>query len=293
METGAPPGRASGSVQETDTRARNSNGGLPGTGLRQQSNSRPRTVHRRSVTADGAPAPLCTFRPARRRPSTIEDPGQLRSAHASGAGPGFSDPTAAPRQRRMVSNSIRQGLAEEGFSVRVIRGSSGEQCHGPSSLPGIEPGQARLGQFRRRVEVFGAAALGVQGIGRHDGILDGHAVQQRPEQRNLGCLGGHLHLAQHRALRMIERGEQVTAFPAHYEQSRARSCRPPRSGAAAQAQRWCAAGRFPARSSKASASSRCSIRPIVDCAGTRPVTPRLARVCSSASAAQHKPSARK
>ena len=48
--------------------------------------------------------------------------------------------------------NIRQGLAEESFSVRVIGGSSGEQCHGPSGLPGIQAGQARLGQFRRRDE---------------------------------------------------------------------------------------------------------------------------------------------
>jgi hypothetical protein len=41
------------------------------------------------VTADGAPAPLCTFRPARRQPATAENPGHLRSAHTSGRDPVF------------------------------------------------------------------------------------------------------------------------------------------------------------------------------------------------------------
>src|SRR5437762_800045 len=68
-----------GSVQETDTRARSGSGGYPAKGLQHQSNSRPLTAHRHSVTAGGTPAQLFTFRPPGSTRSR-QDPGHLRSA---------------------------------------------------------------------------------------------------------------------------------------------------------------------------------------------------------------------
>ena len=41
-----------------------------------------------------------------------------------------------------------QGLAEQVFSFRVVGGRAGKQGHRPSGLPGVQVGQARLGQFR-------------------------------------------------------------------------------------------------------------------------------------------------
>lgn len=60
-------------------------------------------------------------------------------------------------------------------------------------------------------KVAGVCTLGVQRVGGNDRIAALDPVQQRGEQRDLVRFGAHLHLAQHRAMRMIEGGQQVAA----------------------------------------------------------------------------------
>lgn len=48
-------------------------------------------------------------------------------------------------------------------------------------------------------------------IGRDDRPGDADAVQQQGEHGNLVRLGSHIHLAQHRAVGVIEDGQQVHA----------------------------------------------------------------------------------
>jgi hypothetical protein len=65
---------------------------------------------------------------------------------------------------------------------------------------GVAPGQ-----------VGGVVTLSMQGTGGDDRAGDVHAVQQRAEQGNLAGLCAHLHLAQDRAMSMVQGGEQVPA----------------------------------------------------------------------------------
>jgi hypothetical protein len=60
-------------------------------------------------------------------------------------------------------------------------------------------------------EVAGVLTLGVQSVRGDDRVLDVQAVAQRGEHRDFVCLGAHLHLAQHHAMGLVERREQVTA----------------------------------------------------------------------------------
>src|SRR5258708_12560199 len=85
-------------VQETDTRARSSNGGYPGKGLRRQSRSRPRTVQALTTTTRGTSPQLCTFRPPRRPRDHRKDPTPPPPAPARPpTAPQLSSPTAPPR----------------------------------------------------------------------------------------------------------------------------------------------------------------------------------------------------
>jgi hypothetical protein len=59
------------------------------------------------------------------------------------------------------------------------------------------------------VQVGGVAALGVQRVRGDDRTVDLDAVQQRGEQGDFVGLGAHLDLAEHHAMGVIERGEQV------------------------------------------------------------------------------------
>ena len=61
------------------------------------------------------------------------------------------------------------------------------------------------------VQVGGVGVLGVQRVRGDDRIGDLDAVQQRGEQGDFVGLGAHLDLAQHHAMGVIERGEQVPA----------------------------------------------------------------------------------
>ena len=60
-------------------------------------------------------------------------------------------------------------------------------------------------------QVGGMFPLGMQRVGGNDRTGDIETVQQRAEHGDLVGLGVHLHLAQDRALRMVEGGEQVAA----------------------------------------------------------------------------------
>jgi len=64
------------------------------------------------------------------------------------------------------------------------------------------------------VEVPGLVTLSVQSVRCHHRTADVYAVQQRGEQRDLVGLGAHFYLAQHRAMGMVERREQVRAVQA-------------------------------------------------------------------------------
>jgi len=60
-------------------------------------------------------------------------------------------------------------------------------------------------------QVAGVLALGVQRVGGDDRVLDVQAVAQRGEQGDFIGLGAHLHLAQHHAMNMVQRRQQVAA----------------------------------------------------------------------------------
>jgi hypothetical protein len=60
-------------------------------------------------------------------------------------------------------------------------------------------------------EVAGVLALGMQSVRGDNGVLDVQAVQQCGEHRDFVGLGAHLHLTQHHAMGLVERGEQVAA----------------------------------------------------------------------------------
>jgi hypothetical protein len=64
------------------------------------------------------------------------------------------------------------------------------------------------------VEVPGVVTLIVQSVRCHHRTADVYAVQQRGEQGDLVGLGAHFYLAQHRAMGMVERSEQVRAVVA-------------------------------------------------------------------------------
>ena len=94
-----------GSVQETDTRARSSNGGYPAQGPSANLTSglqRSKANRRRQAARQHNCAPSTSPPPA---PPPPQDPSRQRPAPARGArGPSYRNPTAAPAQRRMISN---------------------------------------------------------------------------------------------------------------------------------------------------------------------------------------------
>jgi hypothetical protein len=59
------------------------------------------------------------------------------------------------------------------------------------------------------VKVSGVVPLSVQGIGGDHIVPDVHRVQQHAEPGDFIGLRAHAGLAQHRAVRVIERSEQV------------------------------------------------------------------------------------
>ena len=61
------------------------------------------------------------------------------------------------------------------------------------------------------VQVRGVAMLGVQRVRGDDGIGDLDAVAQRREPGNFVGRGVHLDLAQHHAMSVVERREQMPA----------------------------------------------------------------------------------
>jgi hypothetical protein len=119
---------------------------------------------------------------------------------------------ARPRGHRGDLQGATLGAAMAAFPLvvghrHVAPGHSGEL--------GVQAGLVALDDKQvvraALVQVGGVAVLGVQGIGGDDGPCDVHPVQQRGEHGNFVGLGSHLHLAQHRAMGMIERRQQVAA----------------------------------------------------------------------------------
>ena len=134
------------------------------------------------------------------------------------------------------------------------------------------------------VEVPGVVTLSVQSVRCDHRAADVYAVQQGGEQRDLVGLGAHFYLAQHRAMGMVERSEQVRAVlaarvaPRKVLPSTAINRRLP-------GRAWSAARPTARPAYRSITSSRCSTRRIVDSDGTRPATPSRAKVSSPASAA--------
>jgi hypothetical protein len=84
----------------------------------------------------------------------------------------------------------------------------------------LEPGeQVRLVAFDRdqvmraaAVKVFGVVPLSVQGIGGDHSVPDVYRVQQHAEPGDFIGLRAHFDLAQHRAVSVVERSEQVVGI---------------------------------------------------------------------------------
>ena len=110
-------------------------GGLPGEGLRRQSNWRPRTVQAQTVTMGSVSAHLRTFRPACRCPMTAKIP-----APATGAGP------TGPADRARPSFVPMEGPAAAHDFKRGYDSLRGRPC-----LSGPVPGMALVRSLRPRV----------------------------------------------------------------------------------------------------------------------------------------------
>ena len=109
-------------------------------GPRRQSNFRPRTVQGVTATTGGTPAQLCTFPPRLRQPGhPPEDPSRLPPAPARGArGPSYRNPTAAPRQRRMIAN-LPFGSGDHDRIASPAHPPHVSALSRPGTRPGIRP----------------------------------------------------------------------------------------------------------------------------------------------------------